>query len=437
MRAVSIFMTVTYSKGRNTVNHGPPWRDTRSRPPAWSTPDAVERSTNSSRNGRPATPLGFCAADWKAISGAAAPCYNRSLNARETTSPGRANMNEDLTSDSNSLLIPHTQHESVRTTPVASRPFGSGTRLLPVDLVTQLLERERRYDPQLAYSLAVIAGWAYSDGQTLANKLKFYGLPAVTVEKFVVTNPAMLIVSSAFFIRSECGRIGILAFRGTEPANAINWLTDTDVIQRAFGDGFVHQGFYANLQAVWDEISAKLYEAIETPGNGNGHERARAPMQRLYITGHSLGAAMAVLAAAKISLDETAALRQRVHSVYTFGQPAVGDKRFAAQCEDLFGDRLYRHVYGYDVVPHLPPTWDGRFHHFGEERVTAKATEPWVKPSTPLEPARWIVSAIGSCVLSFVARRLPVLEHFQFPYSLDDHSPTRYIEASRSSLIGR
>jgi len=42
----------------------------------------------------------------------------------------------------------------------------------------------------------------------------------------------------------------ILAFGGTEPANAINWLTDTDVIERPFLVGSVHEGFFANLEAV-------------------------------------------------------------------------------------------------------------------------------------------------------------------------------------------
>jgi hypothetical protein len=43
----------------------------------------------------------------------------------------------------------------------------------------------------------------------------------------------------------------------------------------------------------------------------------------------------------------------------------------------------------------------------------------------------------ASSAVSFVARRVPLLERLDFPYSLDDHSPTRYIEASRTSLLGR
>jgi metal-dependent amidase/aminoacylase/carboxypeptidase family protein len=148
---------------------------------------------------------------------------------------------------------------------------------------------------------------------------------------------------------------------------------------------------------VSDEISTKLYEAIEPASRptGDDQEHGRAPLERLYITGHSLGAAMAVLAAAKIAIDESPSLRHRLHGVYTFGQPAVGDTRFATQCKGLFGDRLYRHIYAADVVPCLPPAWDGRFVHFGEERV-----------------ARMPFPVMGSEDFSYVLQRVPGVEAY-------------------------
>ncbi|MBC7174587.1 MAG: hypothetical protein H5U40_19230, partial [Polyangiaceae bacterium] len=151
----------------------------------------------------------------------------------------------------------------------------------------------------------VIAGWSYSEGQTLSNKLKYYGFPFNTVDQIQVVNPAMLIVATAYFVRSQCGRVGVLSFRGTEPVNAINWLTDADVTQRAVNGGKVHAGFYANLQSLWDEVCEHIGEATTPRGvtTGDG-SKCRLPMQVLYVTGHSLGAAMAALAAARIFADD-------------------------------------------------------------------------------------------------------------------------------------
>lgn len=340
-------------------------------------------------------------------------------------------MSADVT-ETLDVRLPHTRRQHAEAAPTPPRPFSGGGSLLPPDLVHQLLAAGDEHDPRLAYVLAVIAGWAYSDAETMANKLKYYGLPEVTVEAIAVTNPAMLIVASAFLIRSRCGRLGILAFRGTEPANAINWLTDTDLVQRPLSLGSVHQGFHANLQAVWEEICGKLEDAV-TGSKARRDGTIMAPLQRLYVTGHSLGAAMAVLAAARLATADTpAALRSLVHGVYTFGQPAVGDRDFADEFDPIFGHRLYRHVYACDVVPCLPPAWDGRFVHFGAELVSTGAA--WTTPARPGAQARWLVSALASCATSFVSRRLPYLERLDFPYSLDDHSPTRYIEASRAGL---
>jgi len=331
------------------------------------------------------------------------------------------------------IQSPHTRWEYAEPSAEAPRPFAGGGLQLPPDLVTRVLAADDdEYDPELAYVLAVVAGWSYSDAQTLANKLKYYALPDVSVEAIAVTNPAMLIVASAFFVRSSCGRLGILAFRGTEPANVISWLTDTDVEQRPFGKGAVHQGFYANLEAVWEEIGAQLERATTLSTHPRANRRVRAPLRRLFVTGHSLGGAMAVLTAARLARDDN--FRDLVHGVYTFGQPAVGNRAFADECDGQFGKRLYRHLYAHDVVPHLPPAWDDRFVHFGAERITFSTNKSWVVPEETGRQVRWLLPAVASCATAFVTRRLPLLEHVPLPYSLDDHSPARYIEASRVGL---
>jgi hypothetical protein len=338
-----------------------------------------------------------------------------------------------------SAMPAHTVRETFRAGTNLERQFGPPGRIRP-DFCATLLERGVSYDPELAYALSIVSGWSYSDGRTLARQLKYYGLPGASVEEIAVINPAMYIVATAMLVRSACGRIAILAFRGTEPTNLISWLTDADVNLRDFaGTGAVHRGFYTNLQAVWEDVEAALEQAMSAAGcAGNDGQPARAPIERLFLTGHSLGGAMALLAAAKICRDEARDMRRAVQGIYTFGQPAVGDEQFAAHQAALFGDRLYRHEYAYDAVPRLPPQSLGKFVHFGEARVAFSSKEGWQKSAAMRRQAHLLAPTALSIFASFVGRRtrlLGTLECLLCKYSLfDDHSPARYIDTSRAAL---
>lgn len=46
----------------------------------------------------------------------------------------------------------------------------------------------------------------------------------------------------------------------------------------------------------------------------------------IYVTGHSLGGSIAVLTAAELSVDDD----YNVATVYTYGKPRVGNKKFAS-----------------------------------------------------------------------------------------------------------
>jgi hypothetical protein len=160
--------------------------------------------------------------------------------------------------------------------------------------------------------------------------------------------------------------------------------------------------------------------------------KAPGPLKNLYISGHSLGAAMAVIAAARIFSSDYFEWQPLMRGVYTFGQPSVGNQVFANYYEGQF--QLYRHVYRYDVVPHLPPLDVGRFPHFGTEFYSngKSGWEAMVPPRT--EQARAILAAAGIALASFLARRLTLLRSLRLPYSIEDHGPQGYVDASRASL---
>ena len=160
-------------------------------------------------------------------------------------------------------------------------------------------------------------------------------------------------------------------------------------------------------------------------------------MQALYVTGHSLGAAMAALAGVWLTQDEVyrGLFAPALRGVYTYEQPMLGNPPFAKACErDEFLDQsVFRHVYEHDIVPRLPPTATGRFEHFGHELRTAKVNDRlvWQPSEEAVKQVQDIVlSTVVIPVLAFAGKQLEKVRTLPFPYSWYDHLPTFYIEAS-------
>jgi hypothetical protein len=304
-------------------------------------------------------------------------------------------------------------------------PFGDPSPLGD-NFVGELLAKkhlDERYDPKLAYAFAVISAWSYATRKTFESKLRRNGFPHCTVSEAAVTNDALFIVATAYVVRS--GGLAIIVFRGTEPVNLVSWLTDADVITRDVprnweAAGKVHRGFLANLEAVWDGLQAGLADA--------------PPLEAVYVTGHSLGGAMAILTAARLLRTH---YEQKLKGIYTYGQPAVGDHAFANWGAKHIGDRLFRHIYNHDLVPHLPPTSSGTFVHFGAEyHSTGRATqETWMAARKPIRPVQFVLFAALGAVLEYAARRTTAFRRLPFQHSIEDHSPAFYISTSRNTLL--
>ena len=110
-------------------------------------------------------------------------------------------------------------------------------------------------------------------------------------------------------------------------------------------------GFF---QAYWP-IQKDLFDAVETLV----HTKARP----VYITGHSLGAALATMATAELANHPKAWVRDSIAACYTFGSPRVGDSTF-----DMYVKvPLYRVTNGIDPVP-VVPFWFMGYRHVGDTR---------------------------------------------------------------------
>jgi hypothetical protein len=274
------------------------------------------------------------------------------------------------------------------------------------------------------------------------------------------TADAMRISSSAFLVQSEDGRVVILSYRGTQPDNFINWMTDSDVeperINYQFGDpcASVHAGFYRNVRATRYEVMGALGRAMQglsvrRPLDGADEEIGE--LEALYITGHSLGGAMAAMTAAMLRHERKySMLAERLKAVYTFGQPMIGDPSFARACQkdDFLRENVVRYVNENDPVPHLPPGTSGPFRHFGREYAYRV---PYLQqlsgllrylPGCAYQPPRgeWheraavtsqmpspVGIALGASM--FIARKFQYLRALPAVYSFEDHLPHRYITA--------
>jgi len=100
---------------------------------------------------------------------------------------------------------------------------------------------------------------------------------------------------------------------------------------------------------MWDDLDGAIGQASRS---GVGRQ--------LVFGGHSLGAALAALAAMKAAANGRA-----VSAVYTFGMPRTGDTTFAEAYNRTLGDRTYRFVYECDVVPTVPPAAPIDYRHIG------------------------------------------------------------------------
>ena len=212
------------------------------------------------------------------------------------------------------------------------------------------------YDENLAMKALYYSGAAYCNKQTIYDwncGEPCTSLPG-TGNIFKIENE--LLDTFGFVTYNSVDDHIVVAFRGTNGADFLNWMTNLVYYRVQYEDvpnTQVHSGFYTAYSAVQGQLRSALSSLI-----------ALHPFSTILVTGHSLGGALGTFAMLDIkrSLKFTNPIK-----FYSFGSPRVGNQVFSDYFMSMFADQTYQRVTHYtDVVVQVPPRQMG-FNHPGTE----------------------------------------------------------------------
>src|SRR5262245_28162214 len=286
------------------------------------------------------------------------------------------------------------------------------------------------FEPDAASVTPANAAWL-ADAALLA-----YWPPAEVAERAAVVGLASEAFSAGgtdgYVITSPVGKWGIIAFRGTQPDQFEDIASDADFQHAVFDGGSVHRGFLRALGRVKDHVGERV-RALTGAGF------------RVWFCGHSLGAALATLAAVEF--------RQHATGICTLGSPRVGNPRFVDAFNERFGRQSARYVHDHDIVARVPPPelgllLHGGYRHVGELRFIdangAILSDPAEEPSFfadvlghPLQ-LRIMFATFRPIALGGGAPTLGgthISPAALLPQSIVDHMPKAYACAIRSEAL--
>ncbi len=259
------------------------------------------------------------------------------------------------------------------------------------------------YQPINAWILAELSLLAYCTKEQVAEQLETVGFSQFA---WLENGP------HAGFCCVKNG-VRIIVFRGTRalkfsqadgiPAlliQAKNWVRDwttnlTATTKPATIGGNAHSGFHDAVDALKPQLNTWL---ASTSGKAT------------FFTGHSLGAAMAVIASS-FDYDE----KTNHCAAYTFGSPCVGDESFARGVTEKL--QVYRHVFMSDIVPNLPV-----------EALRYRHVESMLFALTPTQTPLYE----DKLAFANATRKVPVANLL---VAAIDHAPMSYAVATYNALL--
>ncbi len=207
----------------------------------------------------------------------------------------------------------------------------------------------------------------------------------------------------------------LVAFRGTK--GALDWFSNLNMLERRTNFGSVHDGFYRAFQAVRSQLELLIEPLTQT--------------RQLVLTGHSLGGALATIAAAQWHQ------KYEIRSVYTFGQPRVGFRSFQQFAAANLDNRFFRFVNADDIVPRVPPGYVhmGQLTRFDANGNVAASALESIAPSEPPSLSMEEFEAVKRSLELTGARQLESSQlEGLLPNYFSDHSMTGYLAKIMKNL---
>lgn len=223
----------------------------------------------------------------------------------------------------------------------------------------QSIKQTDSYDEQTALSLAIACHLAYqkevSTIESIVAQWHYHFDGFKTIQK----KPD---IDTQAYVMSDSDNI-VVVFRGSDAL--ADWFANFQAVyeQGPLENTQVHEGFQDALFPAVIAITQFLAQSARD--------------KKIWITGHSLGGALASLFAGMLIENG-----YTVYGIYTFASPRPGDGAFARQLNQGVIGPHYRVVNAGDIVPHVPPE---PFYSHAGKRIIIKAThkvnsdQSWLK----------------------------------------------------------
>lgn len=198
------------------------------------------------------------------------------------------------------------------------------TPVSPIDRLRMAWDSEAAPDWPAAEVLASISEFSYLPPVEAERKFRSLGFNRVRFFGFKTLAGYVL----------SADDVAVVVFQGTDQVS--EWIVNLAVAPFFTPQGDIHDGYYKAYRTLKPQVTRFLEESKP---------------RKIWITGHSLGGALALACAYDLITQE----KVGPHGVMTFGQPMVVDGFLARYLDNLLLGRYVHFVNERDLVPRLPP----------------------------------------------------------------------------------
>lgn len=227
--------------------------------------------------------------------------------------------------------------------------------------------------------------------QAFTDRFAPMGLSAVDYLTDYSVNDDLPLNTDTEVVVAESADAIFVVFRGTEGMSIeglVDWLDNAQFNPATAPVAGMHTGFSNAAQTVYADIAARI---------------DAAPTKKVWLTGHSLGGALATATATFLEYGINGDASRPVQGLVTFGAPRIFTEAAAATFDATFGVRAQRFVDNEDLVPHVPTPSPFDYRHVGHLNNI-------------------VPDGVGGCVLETDTTELGL------GLSIDDHAMSAYLK---------